>query len=358
MPEFLYTVFLNNTILNYLIVLIALILSIVVIRIITLIFLRRLSKRAKKSQRTTDDFLIRGIRKQVVPILYFMAFYLCIKILNLDPTIIKIIDVAVLFVCTVLGALFVSTIVVLIFRKYWKKKNSELDNSLVSKLIGGIIKTVIWIIAIVLFLDNIGVKITSIVAGMGIGGIAIAFAAQSILSDIFCYFTIFFDRPFEIGDFIISGTQMGTVEHIGVKTTRLRSLGGEELIFSNADLTSSRISNYKSLQQRRVLFTIGVTYDTPLEKLKEIPGLIKDIISSIPETTFTRTHFFSYAASSLNFEIVYFVLSDDYDKYMDIHQELNLKIKEEFEKHQIQFAFPTQTVHIQSSDFITGLGNH
>ncbi len=144
----------------------------------------------------------------------------------------------------------------------------------------------------------------------------------------FCFFTIFFDKPFEIGDFIIAGEQMGTVEHIGVKTTRLRALSGEQLVFSNSDLTGSRIRNYKSMQQRRVVFTLGLTYDTPVETLRRIPGVVKEIVEGEQDTQFGRAHFASYGAYSLNYEIVYFVLSSDYDKYMDVNEQINLKIKE------------------------------
>jgi small-conductance mechanosensitive channel len=156
-------------------------------------------------------------------------------------------------------------------------------------------KTVVWGLALnSIVYDNIGVKITSLVTGLGIGGVAIAFAAQSALADVFCFFTIFFDKPFEIGDFIIAGDNMGTVEHIGVKTTRLRALGGEQLIASNADLTGSRIRNYKTLQQRRVSFTLGVPYDTPSESLKQIPALIREVVESTEDTSFSRAHFASF----------------------------------------------------------------
>ena len=244
--------------------------------------------------------------------------------------------------------MFISSVSIFLSSKYLESKINDASNKLALKWMTGIVKTVIWGVALLLFLDNVGVKINSLITGIGIGGIAIAFAAQAILTDVFCFFTIFFDRPFEIGDFIITGEQMGTVEHIGVKTTRLRALSGEQLVFSNTDLTSSRISNYKTMEQRRVLFTIGVTYETAYDKLKEIPELIKSIVSNVPDTTFGRAHFFSYGAYSLNFEIAYYILSGDYDKYMDINQEINFRIKEEFDKRRIEFAFPTQTLQLSS----------
>lgn len=154
-----------------------------------------------------------------------------------------------------------------------------------------------------------------------------------------------FDRPFEVGDFIIIEDLSGTVEYIGLKTTRIRSINGERVVIANKDLINSRIRNYKRMERRRVVFRIGVIYETSLEQLKEIPTIIKNIISQIPEATFDRANFFSYGDFSLVFEIVYFVNDRDYYKYMDIQQEINLRIKEEFERRQIKFAYPTKTVY-------------
>ncbi|MCK4428221.1 MAG: mechanosensitive ion channel family protein, partial [candidate division Zixibacteria bacterium] len=194
-----------------------------------------------------------------------------------------------------------------------------------------------------------GFKISTVIAGLGIGGIAVALAAQAILGDLFSYFSILFDRPFEVGDFIILDDYLGTIEHIGIKTTRVRSLGGEQLVFSNADLTNSRLRNYKRMAKRRVVFKLGVTYQTTLEQVKEIPTIIKNIIQNITDTVFDRAHFSSYGDFSLVFETVYYVLSRDYNKYMNIQQEINFAIKEEFEKRGIEFAYPTQTLFLEKT---------
>ena len=207
----------------------------------------------------------------------------------------------------------------------------------------------VWGIGITFLLDNLGFKISTVVAGLGIGGIAVALAAQTILGDLFSYFIIFFDRPFEIGDFIIIDSYMGNIEHIGIKTTRIRSLGGELLIFSNSDLTNSRIRNYKKMEKRRVVFSLGVTYQTNSEQLKEIPGIIRTAIETLEGAGFDRAHFASYGDFSLNFEVVYYVMSGDYGKYMDLQQEINLVIKEEFEKRGIEFAYPTQLLFIEKT---------
>jgi small-conductance mechanosensitive channel len=212
-----------------------------------------------------------------------------------------------------------------------------------------IVNIIVWVIGIVFLIDNLGYDITTLVAGLGIGGIAIALAAQAVLGDLFSYFVIFFDKPFEIGDFIIIGDKMGTVEYIGIKTTRIRALSGEQLIVSNTDLTNSRVQNYKRMETRRVVFSIGVLYETPAEKLKQIPSLIKEIIERQPELTFDRVHFSSFESSSLKFEIVYFVASADYNLYMDKQQLINLGIFEEFEKENIEFAYPTQKIYVDQS---------
>ena len=182
---------------------------------------------------------------------------------------------------------------------------------------------------------------------MGIGGIAVALALQNILGDLFASLSIVIDKPFVIGDFIVVDQLMGTVEHVGLKTTRLRSLGGEQLIFSNNDLLKSRISNYKRMMERRIVFGFGVTYQTPPEKLPLINEIVREIIGKQEQARFDRVHFKEYGESSLNFEAVYFVLSQDYNLYMDIQQAINLEMFRCFQKEGIEFAYPTRTLFIQ-----------
>ncbi len=246
----------------------------------------------------------------------------------------------------IFGAVVISSIIIYLFNKYFEKKQTSV-NKLAMQWLAVIIKAIVWVSALLIFLDNLDIKITPVLAGLGIGGVAVAFAAQAILEDMFSFVTIFFDRPFEIDDFIIVDDMSGTVEHIGIKTTRVRSISGEQLIFSNKDLTNSRVRNYKRMQNRRAVFSVGVTYDTPLDKLKEIPGLIKEIIDAVEKTQFDRAHFNEFADSSLDFEIVYFVLSQEYAVYMDVQQEINFGIKEAFDARGIAFAYPTQTLYLQ-----------
>jgi small-conductance mechanosensitive channel len=218
------------------------------------------------------------------------------------------------------------------------------DPSIVSA--SGIIRSVVMLTAgsvlVLLALANLGVEVTPLITGLGIGGIAVALAAQSILGDLFGSLTILLDKPFLVGDFIIVGDQMGTIEKIGIKTTRVRALSGEQLVFSNTDLLSSRIRNFKRMYERRVVFSVGVVYETPVEKLQRIPEIIRQSILTQPQTRFDRAHFNTFGAYSLNFEAVYFVTTPDYNRYMDIQQAINLELVRRFGEEHIEFAYPTQ----------------
>jgi small-conductance mechanosensitive channel len=204
----------------------------------------------------------------------------------------------------------------------------------------------LWSLVVLLILDNLGVDITALVAGLGIGGIAIGLAVQNILGDLFASLSIVLDKPFVLGDFIIVDDLMGSVESIGIKTTRVRSISGEQLVFSNSDLLDSRIRNYGRLYKRRVVFTLGVTYGTAKDKLEKIPGIVREAIKAQEKAKFDRSHFASYGDFSLNFETVYFVMDSDYNLYMDIQQAINLEVYQRFADEGIEFAFPTQTLFL------------
>lgn len=345
----LYQDFLGNKILDYIIGIVTFLTGIFLIWIIKTIIIKRLKGLANKTKTVIDDFIVTQLESKAINLLYFGAFYLGLEGLVLHPILRTVLNFLALGLVTAMGAGVIITISNVLLKSYWDKTQGNKEQDLIYNAVNKTIQIVIWIVALLIFLDNLGVEITALVAGLGIGGVAIAFAAQAILSDIFSFFTIFFDRPFEIGDFIIVDDFMGTIELVGIKTTRIRSLTGEQVIFSNTDLTNSRVRNYKRMQYRRVVFSIGVTYDTTLAHLKEIPEIIKDIIVPIENTVFDRTHFFSYGDFSLNYEIVYYVKDRDYNKYMDIQQAINFRIKEEFDRRGIEFAFPTQTLYMKKS---------
>lgn len=338
------TTFFGNAIDKYLIFLGTLAAGLAAVYLIGKMLGRRLTAWSKKRENAAGDFIVTGLKKYALPAAYFFAVYLSAHILTLSAKAEKALGYGLALLATYLGAAFLARLAAVFLGKVDKDGNGEQG---AVKWMAGIAKAVIWMIAAILFLENVGVKINTLVTGLGIGGVAIAFAAQSVLTDIFCFFTIFFDKPFAIGDFIVAGDQSGTVEHIGIKTTRLRALGGEQLVVSNADLTSARVSNYKTMTKRRVVATIGVTYDATPEICRQIPKVAEGIVGEIEGAEFSRAHFSAYGPYSLNFEIVYFVEGADYVRYMDINQQFNLRLMEEFTKIGAAFAFPTQTLFVE-----------
>ena len=211
-------------------------------------------------------------------------------------------------------------------------------------------RIVLWSMAVLLALDNLGISVTGLVAGLGVGGIAVALALQNILGDLFASLSIVLDKPFVIGDFIVVDDHVGSVEHIGLKSTRLRSLSGEQIVCANADLLKSRIRNFRRMYERRVVFTLGVTYQTPHATLASIPGMIRSIVEGQHATRFDRAHFKEYGDSALLFEVAYYVTDPDYNRYMDIQQAINLEIFRRFEAAGIGFAYPTRTVVVQRAE--------
>ncbi len=206
----------------------------------------------------------------------------------------------------------------------------------------------LYLVLILLVLDNLGINVSALVAGLGIGGVAIALAVQNILGDLFASLSIVLDRPFEVGDFIVVGDHMGAVEHVGLKTTRVRSLSGEQLVFANGDLLGSRIRNFKRMAERRVVFSIGVTYRTSAADLERTSAMLREIVTAEPGVRFDRAHFRSCDDSALTFEVVYYVLDPDYNRYMDIQQRINLEIVRRFESRGIDFAYPTRTLYVRA----------
>lgn len=233
-----------------------------------------------------------------------------------------------------------------------RKRSIETDKAAIGTLtiLGVVIPAIIWIIIVLLALDNLGVNITTLVAGLGIGGVAIALAIQNVLGDLLASLSIAFDKPFVIGDFVIVDAFMGSVEYIGMKSTRLRSLSGEQIVMSNADLLSSRLRNYGRMQERRVQFTISVRYETPRDKLKVIPETISNIVKTQENIKFDRCHLATLGSTSIDFECVYIVLSADYNTYMDIQQRIIFSIHEAFENAEVKFAYPTQRVLLEGMD--------
>ncbi|MFA5371677.1 MAG: mechanosensitive ion channel family protein [Sideroxydans sp.] len=308
--------------------------------------LNRIKRLVELTATSLDDLFLKAVERTLVPILYFGVLYAAMHTLNLSRDFERGFNIAAIILITILVVRTLTAAVHHLLQFYLKDKSDDAAGGKQLKGVGSLLNFVIWVLALIFLLDNLGVKISAVVAGLGIGGIAVALAAQAVLGDLFSYFVIFFDKPFAVGDFIVVGDKMGVVEHVGIKTTRIRALSGEQLVFSNTDLTNSRVHNFKKMERRRVVFKLGVTYQTPAEKLKRIPQIVKDIILAQEDADFDRGHFASYGDFSLNFEFVYYVTGADYAKYMDIQQAINLAIFETFEKEGLEFAYPSQTLFV------------
>lgn len=340
----------GNTVQQYVIAAGIFVAGLIVITIFKKIILHKLKKWAEKTKTTVDDFIILGIQKSVVPLLYFAALYIAVKTLKLNETANEVIGIAAIVIITFFAVRLITSIINYGLNSYIEQQKEGDERGKQLKGLSALVSAVIWGLGIMFLLDNLGIEISAVIAGLGIGGIAVALAAQTVLGDLFSYFVIFFDRPFELGDFIVVGDKLGSVEHIGIKTTRLRALGGEQLVFSNTDLTDSRIHNFKKMQKRRVVFKLGVIYETELDALKKVPEIVQKAIEETDNTQFDRGHFFSFGGSSLDFEFVYYVISSDYTKYMDIQQAINYKLFEEFKKEGLEFAYPTQTLYVNKME--------
>jgi small-conductance mechanosensitive channel len=347
MEDFLSRTYFDNTIQDYLIVAGAIIIGIILIPLFRKLLLRPFRRLADKTDTKIDDYIIDSLEDFGFPILKLTIVYFGIKYLNLTEKAEKYIFGAFVVIVTYYVVRLVSSSVLMLLQSYVRRHD---DGEEKVKQLGGImllINMFIWAIGALSIFSNLGYDVTTIIAGLGIGGIAIALAAQNILGDLFNYFVIFFDRPFEIGDFIVIDDKKGSVEHIGIKTTRLKGLGGEQLIIANSDLTNSRIHNYKRMNRRRIAFTVGVVYETSLDQLKEIPDIIKAIMTTTKDTTLDRVNFLTYGDFSLKYEIVYFVETADYNRYAEIQEKINLKLFEEFKQKNIKFAYPSQTIFME-----------
>lgn len=354
MQEFLNQTFWDNTIQRYIIVSAIFIGASIIFLIFRKVVLGRVRKWAESTDTNLDDLLISGLEKSIIPVLIILVFYIAVKTLSLHPKVERAVDViSVMLVTFFIIRMVTSALRFGVDSSIKRRATEEEEAQRKIKQMRGITAIAsffIWLLGFIFLLDNLGYEITAVIAGLGIGGIAIALAAQAILGDLFSYFVIFFDRPFKIGDFIVIGEFRGNIEHIGIKTTRIRSISGEQLVFGNSDLTKSRIQNFRRMDRRRVVFKLGVTYQTPAEKIEEAVKFVEQIIIDHPDVTYDRGHFAAFGPFSLDLEFVYFVLSNDYRQYMDIQQDVNFRVLREFEKRRIEFAYPTQTLFVNKEE--------
>jgi small-conductance mechanosensitive channel len=346
---FLETAFYNNTLEKWIIALAVAAVAWGVLTVLKHVVYRKLLALSRRTASPLDDlvaFLIRKIKKGFVLALSVYAGSLVLSL----PQKVNVVLGKLVFLALLLQAAVWGTEIITFWIGRTRQKKGEAEDAsdkAVMGLLHFVIKVALWAAVVLIALDNLGVHITTLVAGLGVGGIAVALAVQHILGDLFASVTIILDKPFVVGDFIIVGDFLGSVENIGLKTTRIRSLSGEQLVFPNSDLLNSRIRNYKRMTERRIVFAFGVIYQTAADKLAAIPGLVREIIAAQPQARFDRAHFKAFGDSSLDFEVVYWVTDPDYNLYMDIQQAINLGLFRRFQAEGIEFAYPTQTLYVE-----------
>ncbi len=339
------TIIYGNTLQVWLTSLAIVIATWIVLRLFERVVLHRLHALAKRTSTDWDDLAAHVLGKTSTLFLLVVGVYFGARPLELGNQAPRIIAAVTVVALLVQAGLWANGLIEFWLDRY-RKRQEDLSSITTMNALAFMSKVAAWVVVLLLVLGNLGVDITGLLTGVGIGGIAIALAVQKILSDLFASLTIVLDKPFVLGDFLIVDDLMGTVEHIGLKSTRLTSISGEQLVFSNTDLLSSRIRNYGRMQERRAVFTIGVTYDTPRDKLRKLPELLQKAVESQEKTRFDRSHLKTFGDFSINFETMYYIGDSAYKTYMDIQQAVNLAVHRMFEDEGIEFAFPTQTVHL------------
>lgn len=310
---------------------------------------RRLRAVARRTATDLDNLFVEQVGRTRRFAIVAVALYAGALVPALPPAADRAIVMAAGLAVLAQAALWGNGIITFAVSRYTRARlEQDAATATTIAVLSFVAKLILWTAVLLVALDNLGVNITTLVAGVGISGIAVALAVQNFLGDVFSAFSIALDKPFVIGDFIIVDDLLGTVEHIGLKTTRVRSLSGEQLIFANSDLLRSRIRNFKRMSERRVAFTFGVTYETRPELLAAIPVMVRRIVDAQSPVRFARAHFKTYGDFALIFEVVYFVQSPDYNVYMDVQQAINLDLYRQFQQAQIEFAYPTRTVYVRT----------
>jgi small-conductance mechanosensitive channel len=323
-----------------------------ILRLAKRIIQLRIDRLARRTGTEVDDFVADLLRRTKWWFLALESAFFASIFLTLPPTVSQALRTMAILVLLLQGGFWGVGLLDYVIRTRLEQERAEHDaagTTTVSAL-GYVARVALWVVVLLLVLQNAGVEVTALIASLGVGGVAVALALQNILGDLFASLAMVLDKPFVLGDFIIVGDFMGTVENIGLKTTRIRSLSGEQIVFSNSDLLNSRVRNYKRMFERRVVFSFGVVYDTPPDKLAEIGAWVREIIEGIDQTRFDRAHFNAFGDSALNFEVVYYVLNSDYNAYMDIQQAINIALYRRFESEKVEFAFPTQTIYVSQAD--------
>ncbi|HNY50333.1 MAG TPA: mechanosensitive ion channel family protein [Smithella sp.] len=344
----LQEVYWGNTLQSWLAASVIFILVFAALKITQSIAIRKLSKMAAATENQIDDLFVCMLRNTKSFILLIISAYIASGMIDIIPAIAGPLQKVIILLLILQAGLWAGAGISFAFdQTIHQRKDQDASSITTIKFLKFISRFILWIIVLLLLLDNLGVNITGLVAGLGIGGIAVALAVQNILGDLLASLSIILDKPFVIGDFIEVDSLSGTVEYIGLKTTRIRSLSGEQLIFANNDLLKSRIRNYRRMSERRIVFGFGIDYQTPPEKLQEVSTIIREIVEKTENVRFDRVHFKEYGDSSLKYEVVYFVTDRDYKIYMNVQEKINLEIFKTFLARGIKFAYPVRNVFIR-----------
>lgn len=318
--------------------------------IIYSIFKRYLIHWAKETETKIDDQILQNIKAPIILLSLLLGLHYGLQPLSFLGPYSEILS-HIFSVAQILVATFIIVRVLNVLINWFgerAKREKRMSEHLLA-ILKQVIRAIVFLFALFAILAVFNVDLSGIVVGLGVGGIAIALALQNILGDAFSAFLIYFDRPFEVGDFITVDGYSGTVKKIGLRSTRIQLLQGEELVISNRELTTTSIQNFKKLKKRRVVFRFGVAASTPLDKMKKIPAMIEKIIKNVKSVEFNRVHFAEFGDFTLNFEVVFYVKTSDYTKYMDARQEINLAIMEAFEMEGIVMPFPSQTIYLEKN---------
>ena len=347
--DFLNTEFLGNSIRMWMIAGALLLAFIAVYGLVRRLAAGRIEKLSQRTETQLDDGLAAAVAATKPALLFFIAIYFVSQPLSLPESVGRWVGIlATVAALMQIGFWTVGWLDVLLLSWKQKKLGDDPDVSSTFRFVSYGINVLVWAVVLLVLLENLGVDISALVAGLGIGGIAVALALQNILGDLFASLTILIDKPFLIGDYLAVDDLSGTVETVGLNTTRLTSLTGEQLVFSNKDLLQSRIRNYGRMEERRVLFQIGVVYGTPPDVMEKIPGMLQAAIESHKLARFDRSHFKEFADSALIFETVFYMTVPDYSSYMDVQQFVNLELMRRFAIERIEFAYPTRHVYLES----------
>jgi small-conductance mechanosensitive channel len=322
------------------------------LRIVLAVVARQLRKLSSRTDTDIDDLVADLLDKTKLLFVVILAAWGGSYALTMSDRAAQTVRAVLVLGLLVQAGIWATAVATHFIGRYRKKV--VVDDPGVATAMGAVtflVRVGVWAAVALIALDTLGIEITALIAGLGVGGIAVALAVQNVLGDLFASVSIILDKPFVVGDFIVLGDEhVGTVEYVGLKTTRVRALSGEQLVIANSDLLSSRIRNFKRMAERRVLFAVGVVYGTPSDKLRDIPVVIRKAVESQSNTRFDRSHFKSFGDSALVFETVYFMGVPDYNAYMDTQQAINLQLYERFEAMEVEFAYPTQTLFVRREE--------